>query len=154
MAQIPIRLPDGKAIESITLLNADGDLLVYDLGEMVPHTVFTGGQILRNVQGRIRQFLASGTARGLRPIPVWEVLEKPKPAETTFLGYERLGDGVRLRWRFQFGKDSLDVYETVRLVGEGTRQLVREVRPAEGKPASSKMELPLQSRRRSGKVTP
>ena len=61
VAQIPIRMPDGKAIESICVLTANNDLLVYDLGEAAPHTLFTGGQILRNVQGRIRQFLAAGT---------------------------------------------------------------------------------------------
>ena len=63
VAQIPIRLPDGKVVESLCLLSARHDLLVYDLGEGSPHTLFTGGQILRNVQGRIRQFLAAGDRR-------------------------------------------------------------------------------------------
>ncbi len=129
MAQIPIRLPDGTAIESICLLSADGDLLVYDLGAVAPHTLFTGGQILRNVQGRIRQFLAVGTAVGLRPVPVWELLDKAQPTERTLLLYDRLPDGVRLRWQFLFGKDLHTVEETLRFVtSKGTRQLLREVR--------------------------
>ena len=48
-------------MESISVLSAEHDLLVYDLGESKPVAVFVGGQILRNVQGRIRQFHASGT---------------------------------------------------------------------------------------------
>ena len=39
------------------MLSAEHDLLVYDLGEGKPVALFVGGQILRNVQGRIRQFL-------------------------------------------------------------------------------------------------
>ena len=65
---------------------------------------FTGGRILRNVQGRIRQFLADGT-RGRRPRS--RVRRCSSSARTssrrrrsaTLHGYDRLADGVRLRSR-------------------------------------------------------
>src|SRR5207247_4214376 len=42
-----------------------------------------------------------------------------------------LPDGVRLRWQFHFAKDTLDVEETPRVVGEkAARRLVRELRPS------------------------
>jgi mono/diheme cytochrome c family protein/cytochrome c551/c552 len=130
-AQVPIRLSDGRFVESITLLSADHDLLVYDLGEGKPKALFTGGQILRTVQGRIRQFLAAGTPAELVAPPGWELLGRPKPADRTLLGYDRLADGVRLRWQFHFDKDALDVEEMLRLVSEKpTRRLVREIRVA------------------------
>jgi len=126
-AQIPIRLPDGRWVESLSLLTAEHDLVVYDLADSRPRTVFAGGQILRTVQGRIRQFLAAGTAAELAAPPVWELLGRPKPTDRALLGYDRLADGVRVR----FDADTLDADETLRLVSEsGTRRLVREVRPA------------------------
>ncbi len=131
VAQIPIRLPDGKAVESISVLSADHDLLVYDLGDGKLVALFTGGQILRNVQGRIRQFIASGSSVDFQSLPVWELLKRGKPTERTLLGYDRLPDGVRLRWESRFDKETLDVEETLRFVSEeGTRGLVRELKPA------------------------
>jgi glucose/arabinose dehydrogenase/mono/diheme cytochrome c family protein len=142
VAQIPIRMPDGKAIESICLLTADHDLLIYDLGEGKTVAFFTGGQILRNVQGRIRQFLATGTAVELKPTAP-ELSDQPKPKERVFLGYDRLDDGVRLRWLFHFEKDTAEVQETLRFVNsKETRQLVRELKVGEGKLKLSKFDLP------------
>jgi glucose/arabinose dehydrogenase/cytochrome c551/c552 len=143
VAQIPIRMPDGKAIESICLLTADNDLLVYDLVEGSVRGLFVGGQILRNVQGRIRQFLATGTAVEITP-PALQIPDNPKTKERVFLGYERLVDGVRLRWQFHFEKDAMEVQETLRIVtSKDTRQLVRELTVAgEGKPTTWKFDLP------------
>jgi cytochrome c551/c552 len=113
VAQIPIRLPDNKVIESISVLTSESDVLVYDLNEAKPVALFVGGQILRNVQGRIRQFLARGTAVEIQT----GAGDAKKPA---LLGYDRLTDGVRLRWD---GKE-----ETLRFVTEKeSRRLVREV---------------------------
>jgi mono/diheme cytochrome c family protein/cytochrome c551/c552 len=144
VAQIPIRLPDGKAVESICLLTADNELVVYDLGEGKPVAVFTGGQILRNVQGRIRQFLASGTAVELKAAAVGELTNRGKPAKLTFLGYDRLADGARLRWHFAWDKESVEIEETLRFASEkGTRRLVRELRsPREVDPLVLKYDLP------------
>jgi mono/diheme cytochrome c family protein len=136
VAQIPIRLKDGTAVESICVLTADHDLLVYDLGEGKPHMLFVGGQISRNVQGRIRQFFATGTAVEPSPSPT------PKPTGRTLLGYDRLADGVRLRWQFHFEKDVVGVEDTLRFVSaKGTRQLVRELRLGD-KTFTVKTDLP------------
>jgi mono/diheme cytochrome c family protein len=114
VAQIPIRTPGGKAVESICVLTADHDLLVYDLGEAKPLAVFVGGQILRNVQGRIRQFHAAGTPVDLKAAGI---------GSATLLGYDRLPDGVRLRWR-----DATEFEETIRFENKnGTRRLLRVV---------------------------
>ncbi len=144
VAQIPIRLPDGKAVESICVLSADSDLMVYDLNEVKPVALFVGGQILRNVQGRIRQFLASGTAVELKATALGELSSRGKPSKITLLGYDRRADGVQLRWQWDFDKTSVEVTETLRFTGEnGTRQFVRELRsPAEVEPQSIKHDLP------------
>src|SRR5262249_91265 len=82
VAQIPIRLPDGKVVESICALTPANELLVYDLGEGKPVALFNGAQILRNVQGRVRQFFAVGTAVEL------QTMSELKPMSRTFLGYD------------------------------------------------------------------
>ena len=50
----------GKPLESISVLSGAGDLLVYDLNAAVPHSFFTGAQVLRHAQGRQRWFAAAG----------------------------------------------------------------------------------------------
>lgn len=137
VAQIPIRMPDGKAIESITLLTHDNDLLVYDLGEGKPAALLVGGQISRNVQGRIRQFLATGKAVELEPLP------EPKVTSRTFLGYERIPDGVTLRWRLQLEKDTAEVDETLQFgVVRETRVFVRSLK-VPNKPVAMRAILPV-----------
>jgi mono/diheme cytochrome c family protein len=137
VAQIPIRTPDGKAREAICVLTADHDLLVYDLGRYAVSGLFVGGQIQRNVQGRIRQFLASGTAVGV------STAAKLNRTDLAFLGYERLTDGVRLRWQYSVEKNPVDVEETLRFVNEkGTRQLVHELRLDDLEASSWKTKLP------------
>jgi mono/diheme cytochrome c family protein len=139
VAQIPIRLPDGKAVESICVLTPANELLVYDLGEGRPRALLTGAQILRNVQGRIRQFFAAGTVVEL------QTMSELKPTSRTFLGYDRLHDGVSLRWQIQFGKDTFDVEETLQF-GEAreTRFLVRSIQlpPKAGKSFVDRQILP------------
>ena len=51
VAQIPIHLPGGRVVESICVLTASHDLLMYDLATGNPETIFTGGQILRKIAG-------------------------------------------------------------------------------------------------------
>jgi hypothetical protein len=133
-AQIPIRLPDGRFVESISLLTADHDLLVYDLGEGKLNALFTGGQILRTVQGRIRQFLADGTPAELKTPSAWQLLDKPQPTERTFLDYRRLPAGVELRWRFRFDKEWVEVEETFQFAtANGNRQLLHVATVGGGK---------------------
>ncbi|MBX9581790.1 MAG: hypothetical protein K2X87_15915, partial [Gemmataceae bacterium] len=134
-----IRLPDGTLVESLTLLTAADDLVVYDLAEGGPHAVFTGGRILRTVQGRIRQFHAAGAATPLAAPGLRLVTRgKPEPpAERTLLGYDRLPDGVRVRWQLRYTGGNSDVEDSLRF---SDRRLVREVRLT-GLPAGSAVEL-------------
>jgi cytochrome c551/c552 len=141
VAQIPIRLSDSMVVESLSLLSAQHDLLVYDLADGSPHTLFTGGQILRNVQGRIRQFLAAGTpvdlggSSGLRLV----VNGKPEDAtERTLLGYDRLLDGARIRWKLRFPAATIEIEDALRL--PAAREFVREVR-ASGLPADTSLQV-------------
>jgi hypothetical protein len=144
VAQVPIYLPGGKAVESITVLSADHDLLVYDLADGKPVAVFVGGQILRNVQGRIRQFSASGTPVELKSKELAEIPPRGKPKELTLLGYDRRADGVKLRWRFGYADDSVEITETLRFESaKGTRRLVRELlTPRDVDPLVFKHDLP------------
>ncbi len=142
VAQIPIRLPDGKAIESICLLTTENDLLVYDLGEGTVRGFFTGGQILRNVQGRIRQFLASGTAIEMKFPQTWDLVRGFKPAEQ-FQGYERLPDGVLLRWKYATKEKTIETTELLRITeAKGTRRLIREFRMGGEVAVDAKLDLP------------
>ena len=132
VAQIPIRLPDGKAaVEAICVLTSDNFLLVYDLGEGRPVALYSGGQITRNVQGRIRQFFATGSPVDFATQPAWEVMKRAKPDERTLLGYDRLPDGVRLRWHFRSEKQTGEVEETVRFAGTKDKpEMLRELKDA------------------------
>jgi cytochrome c551/c552 len=141
VAQIPIHLPDGKIVESLCLLSAKHDLLVYDLAEGTPHTLFTGGQILRNVQGRVRQFLAVGDGRDVAVASPFRLNIKGKaeaPTMRTLLGYDRLPDDVRVRWRLQFGTHQIDVEDTLRLSTRG--EFFRDLHIT-GLPAGAAAEL-------------
>jgi mono/diheme cytochrome c family protein len=141
VAQIPIRFPLNLVVESLCLLSARHDLLVYDLETGSPHALLRGGRILRNVQGRIRQFLADGDRLdGVGPTELRIVVNgKPqKPAERTLLGYDRLADGARVRWKLRFPAGSVDVEDTLRL--PAGREFVREVRAA-NLPAGCTLEL-------------
>jgi len=89
-------------------------LLVYDLAESQPVALFRGGQILRTCSGRVRQSSPSGRLRGLRDAARVGSAERAKPTERAILGYDRLSDGVRLRWQFQYEKEKLEVEETLR----------------------------------------
>ncbi len=134
VAQIPLHMPGRQPVESISVLTADHDLVVYDLGAATIRNVFVGGQILRVAQGRLRTFNASG-----RPVgPDWAT-ELPlrfvgKNRETgagwpeiQFRGYDRLDDGVRIRSTARFESTTIPMSETVRVIREGTQyQLVRE----------------------------
>jgi len=131
VAQIPVRIGEGKPIESICVLTADDDLLVYDLADGSVRGFFVGGQILRNVQGRIRQFIAAGTEVRVTTGPVWILASRKQPTALEFLGYERLSDGALLRWKFHYDKEIFDFEEAIRIVTEnGKRRLRREPRPA------------------------
>jgi glucose/arabinose dehydrogenase len=137
-ALIPIRVPSGKTVESLALLYATGDLVIYDLAAGALDRVFTGGQILRGELGRLRTFTAAGTtivpdpdegtrARGLALVGksgAWSA-----GTGRNFRGYERLKDGVRIRSESVFAAGKVECTESLRLVaGTDKRWLVRELR--------------------------
>jgi mono/diheme cytochrome c family protein len=118
VAQIPIRMPDGKVIESISVLHYHNYLLIYDLAVTSPVRVFAGARILRNVQGRIRQFFADGTESTLFKSPDIRMLRgevDDGPSERVLLGYDVSGRQVRIRWLLRFPLGELKFTDTVAL---------------------------------------
>lgn len=132
VAQIPVRLPNNTLIEGICVLNDAGDLFVYDLATYSLHSRFVGGQIQRTTQGRDRIFHAAGTQVGddLRvetPLQLAANDKAESPVAKSLHGYDRLNDGVRIRWRAEFAKTTLEVEETFRFAQEGNeRRLTRQ----------------------------
>jgi cytochrome c553 len=115
VAQIPLLMPDKKIVESICVLFPSNDLLVYDVGTLSIRAVFVGARVLRQVKGRMRQYVVSGTPVTFGPLD---------PPAGKFEGYDRLADGVRIR--------STGVAQEWRLVG---RKLgVIELPPAQKPP--------------------
>jgi mono/diheme cytochrome c family protein len=88
VAQIPLVMPDKKIVEGLCVLTSTNDLLVYDVGTLAVRGVYVGARILRQVKGRIRQYVVSGTPVNFGPLD-------PPPGK--FEGYDRLSDGVRIR---------------------------------------------------------
>lgn len=133
IAQIPIRLPDDRVVESLCVLSNQHDLLIYDLGTCVPHSLFTGAQILRHVQGRLRTYSATGTllkpALACKtPLQLSDGNKRESPTAWTLHGYDRLRDGVRIRARANFPSTAVEMVETIQMPeGKAERQLVREV---------------------------
>jgi glucose/arabinose dehydrogenase/cytochrome c551/c552 len=146
VAQIPLHLPDGTLIESICVLTADHDLIIYDLGAGTLHSCYVGGQILRNVQGRLRTFVAAGTpvGDGFKADPGLELRGGDKPESPTALvlhGHDRLGDGVRIHRQVQFASGNVEISETLRVLSvAGNRRLLREVNGG-GIPAGRFLDL-------------
>lgn len=146
IAQIPIRLPDGKTVESITLLYDCHDLIVYDVASATLHSGYTGAQILRDVQGRLRTFSLSGTPIGAgfladSPLQLLGGGKAETPTKHTLYGYDRLADGVRIRWQAQFPTGTVEISEILRLTTAGKkRQLLREFRFS-GVPKSWSLEV-------------
>jgi mono/diheme cytochrome c family protein/glucose/arabinose dehydrogenase len=137
VAQVPVRLPDNEVVESLCVLDHEDTLLIYDLAAWAPRAVYTGARLLRNVQGRTRQFLASGTPEPVRWAtgPALELVVEGRheaPLERTLLGYDALEDGVRIRSRARFHAGVVEVVETLRF--EGERSMFRRLRFAEVPP--------------------
>lgn len=134
VAQIPVRLPDDKLVESITILSDKHDAIVYDLAAGVVRGGYTGAQILRGVQGRLRNFGISGMPMGLvfPADPPWHTGGPARAEARTMQGYERLADGVRIRWQVRFSSATVEVAESLRLFNDGKKLgLLREVQIGE-----------------------
>jgi cytochrome c2 len=123
VAQIPVQLPEKKAVESILVLFPTNDLLVFDVGTLSVRAVYVGARVVRTVKGRIRQYSVSGTPVSFGPLD-------PPPGK--FEGYDRLPDGVRIR-----GGGSAQEF---RLAGRKLGPI--ELPPAKAPPAMEPATLP------------
>jgi glucose/arabinose dehydrogenase len=88
VAQVPVVLPDKKIVEAILVVFPTNDVLVFDVGTLSVRAVYVGARVVRQVKGRIRQFVVSGTPVNFGPLD---------PPAGLFEGYDRLTDGVRIR---------------------------------------------------------
>jgi glucose/arabinose dehydrogenase len=146
VAQIPVKLPDGAVVESLCILFSSHDLLVYDLGAGTLHSGFTGVEIHRGVQGRLRSYTVTGTPLGKSwpanpPLRLRGKGEPEVPIARMLHGYDRLADGASLRWQIEFLSAVIEVVETFRLDRTGgKRRLLREVRFT-GLPARRSLQL-------------
>jgi mono/diheme cytochrome c family protein len=126
VAQIPIRMPDGTVVESVSVLTAANDLLIYDIARAAPVSLLTGAQILRDAHGRTRRFLAAGTlaADGWPAESIEQLFAKHRAKsipKLEFEGYDRVDDGVSIRWR-------TGIADTIRLPASAAeRRWTREV---------------------------
>jgi hypothetical protein len=145
IAQMPVRLPKGKSIESITLAYANGDLIVYDLSTGAVHSAYVGAQVLRTVQGRLRHNTIDGALVGEfaldRPVQLVIDGKAHSPKTISLLGYERIEDGVRLRRQAVFESATIDLDESLNVGLPGNeRTLIHAVR-LHGIPEGQSVEL-------------
>jgi glucose/arabinose dehydrogenase len=146
VAQVPVRLPGGDIVESICILYDSHDLVVYDVGAGTLRGCYTGAQILRSVQGRLRTYTVAGTpvGTGFATDPGLQLVGPGKPEvplSRTLHGYDRLADGARLRWQVQFASGEVEVSETLHLgTDRGKRRLLRDLRLT-AIPAARSVEL-------------
>lgn len=145
VAQIPVRLPDGAVVEGLCLQHGSHDLVLYDVGRLALHSVYTGARLLRGTQGRLRTYTIVGTPVGVTtPDDGVRLLggNAPEaPAGTTLDGFDRLADGVRIRWQAQFeGGIRVEVVEDLRLEQGSRRGLLRAFQ-VRGIPAGRSLEL-------------
>jgi hypothetical protein len=132
-ALIPIRLTNGRIIESLTLLFPSHDMAIIDAGTGSLVNILTSAQLLRSVQGRLRTYSAAGTMarenlENTVPICLVRNGVVQRPSATSWLGYDSLPDGVRIRRRLEFAAARVNVSETIRLRG---RSLEHEIRVAD-----------------------
>jgi hypothetical protein len=132
-------------VESVCVLTDRHDLLIYDLAAMAPFGFTAGGQILRTTQGRLRKFHAGAPGLNLAasaPLQLVSAGATTAPTALALHGYDRLPDGVRLRWQAQFPAGAVAITETLRIVRDGPQgRLVRELK-ADGIPVGARLEFP------------
>src|SRR5262249_30227298 len=133
VAQIPLQLPDAPLVESVCVLLASHDAVVYDLAQAALANVYTGARLLR--QSNIwRSYQVSGHPAFPPLLPGKSdgvSLAGPRgpesPTERVLEGYDRLTDGVRIRWKWRFASGTVAAEDALRLPAGGSRRLVREL---------------------------
>src|SRR5262249_6174710 len=140
-----VQAPEKTMIESICVLYGADDAVVYDVGRAGLHNVYTAARLLRG-----SDFWRSYQLQGKPVLPAPEpgkgdavTLVGPRGREgrmsAALAGYDRLDDGVRVRWRWHFASATLAVEDTLRLPA-GKRRLAREFRVS-GLPGRSSVEV-------------
>lgn len=145
VAQVPIRLPDAKIVESITTLFANHDLLLYDVGSLSLVNVYTGGRVSRNA-ANWRSYALSGTpvAPSLRADPTVTLITpagRQTPSRGELLAYERLPQGVRIHARYTFDAGTILAEETLLLSGVGPERRLNRDYQFRGVPAGASVEV-------------
>jgi hypothetical protein len=127
VAQIPVRLPGGEEVESITIQTGAGDILVIDVADGTPRALLAGASLLRRAAGRVRSYTVEG-----EPVrAAWEPI-----IAGALLGYERRRDGVRFRWRTAGGVEAQTLRFAGRALihGRGDKETVLPLPPARRPP--------------------
>ena len=133
IAQMPVLLPNGKSIESITLAYANGDLIVYDLAAGGVHSATSALDYCARCKD------GYGTTRSMAPSsassPPTDPLhlaidDKPQsPKTVSFAGYERTEAGVRFRRQAVFDAATIDLDEALSIgLPQADRMLVHTIR--------------------------
>jgi mono/diheme cytochrome c family protein/glucose/arabinose dehydrogenase len=153
-AQIPIRIGGGELMESLCVQYGNGAVIVYDLGKATLHSVRMGSQILRNPNGW-RGFSLSDASNvvAFAASPAVQLIDVDGAvigASEKFLGYERIPDGVKIRFRLLHKTRPFELAELLKMESTGAdRQLRREWHGREIPPGCS---LQIRSRLTSGEA--
>jgi glucose/arabinose dehydrogenase/cbb3-type cytochrome oxidase cytochrome c subunit len=158
VSQIPVQLPDLTLIESLCVLYDSHDAIVYDLASVRLDNVYTSARLLR--QSNVwRSYQLSGTPLLSAPEAGKTdtiILTGPRGAESLsspmLKGYDRLDDGVRIRWRWPFASGTVEADDTLRIRrANGQRRLVRDLH-LRGLPARSALEVRVRIRGRGTRL--
>ena len=128
VAQIPLRTPSLELIESISLLNNNHDLVVYDVARMAIHNVYLGAELVctdgygKGRSGYFRNLSSRGTP-AFSSLPASPELDLGPLIETPteqmvareFLGYDRLSDGIRVHSRYRTPSLAVELTETLKV---------------------------------------
>ncbi|MBM3999701.1 MAG: hypothetical protein FJ297_09220 [Planctomycetes bacterium] len=152
VAQIPLHVQSDVAVESLSMLNADRTLAVFDLERGLLRRVVTGARITNEVAGRRRRFLldVSEPVPWNAKSPGWLFRETAapndlKPAATRLLGYDRRADGVRVRMEIVLPAASVRVEEEIRFATDAGASRVNRAWKLDGIPSGIELVVPLES---------
>lgn len=145
VAQMPVELPAGYVMEGLCVAYPNRDLILYDLEVGELQSVWTDAKILRSrVTGRSFTLAGVESTRGFpsdNPLALMAAGNRQAPTAFAFSGYTRLADGVEVRRTVVFGGASVEMTETLRLLGSGSsRRLERGLAYAR-LPAGSVLEF-------------
>lgn len=145
ISQIPLKIPGRELVESLCLLTAERDLVVFDLQRGTIFDCFRGGRILRQANLWRTLEVAGTPLVGVAPVEPAYVLRSPAgeavPSAIAFDGYARRQGAVELRWRLHFAAGTVKLTESCEVRrSDGHGMLVRDLR-FDNVPAGASIEL-------------